>query len=177
MNETMRKAIVTAGVMLATVMQTLDSTIANVALPHMQGSVAATQDQIAWVLTSYIIAAAISTPLTAFLAIRYGRKRLLALSVVGFTVTSMLCGAAQTLDQIVFFRLAQGAFGRITQPGQQGGADLFQTSLVEVRAVFDLGMAQLQRSPCLARQRALELLGLGIQHLREGRFAPDIGRQ
>ncbi|KAB7739969.1 DHA2 family efflux MFS transporter permease subunit [Parvibaculum sedimenti] len=119
MNETMRKAIVTAGVMLATVMQTLDSTIANVALPHMQGSVAATQDQIAWVLTSYIIAAAIATPLTAFLAIRFGRKRLLAISVVGFTVTSMLCGAAQTLDQIVFFRLAQGAFGAAFVPLSQ----------------------------------------------------------
>ena len=119
MNETMRKAIITAAVMLATVMQTLDSTIANVALPHMQGSVAATQDQIAWVLTSYIIAAAISTPLTAFLAIRFGRKRLLTISVIGFTLTSMLCGAAQTLDQIVLFRLAQGLFGAAFVPLSQ----------------------------------------------------------
>ncbi|MGB5950017.1 MAG: DHA2 family efflux MFS transporter permease subunit [Parvibaculum sp.] len=119
MTPTLRRAIVTGAIMLATVMQTLDSTIANVALPHMQGTMAATQDQIAWVLTSYIIAAAIATPATGFLAIRFGRKTLLAISVVGFTVTSMLCGAAMTLDQIVIFRLAQGAFGAAFVPLSQ----------------------------------------------------------
>jgi DHA2 family multidrug resistance protein len=119
MNESMRKAVVTGAIMLATVMQTLDSTIANVALPHMQGSMAATQDQISWVLTSYIIAAAIATPLTGFLSVRFGRKRLLAISVVGFTVTSMLCGAAMNLDEIVIFRLAQGVFGASFVPLSQ----------------------------------------------------------
>lgn len=119
MTPNMRKAVVTGAIMLATVMQTLDSTIANVALPHMQGSMAATQDQVAWVLTSYIIAAAIATPASAFLSMRFGRKRLLGISVVGFTVTSMLCGAAQSLDQIVLFRLAQGAFGAAFVPLSQ----------------------------------------------------------
>lgn len=119
MTPTLRKAIVTGAIMLATVMQTLDSTIANVALPHMQGSMTATQDQIAWVLTSYIIAAAIATPATGFLSNRFGRKRLLLISVVGFTVTSMLCGAALTLDQIVLFRIAQGAFGASFVPLSQ----------------------------------------------------------
>ena len=79
-------------IMLATIMQALDTTIANVALPHMQGSLSATQDQIAWVLTSYIVAAAIATPLTGWLAGRFGRKRLFLVSIVGFTVASLLCG-------------------------------------------------------------------------------------
>ena len=119
MNARTQRAIVTGSIMLATVMQTLDSTIANVALPHMQGTMSATQDQIAWVLTSYIIAAAIATPATGFLSQRFGRKRLLAISIVGFTVTSMLCGAAQTLEEIVIFRLFQGACGAAFVPLSQ----------------------------------------------------------
>jgi len=102
---------VTASIMLATVMQVLDMTITNVALPHMQGSMSATQDQIAWVLTSYIVAAAIMTPPTGFLAARFGRKRVFAAAVIGFTITSMLCGAAASLPQMVMFRLLQGMFG------------------------------------------------------------------
>ena len=102
---------ITLSVMLATIMQALDTTIANVALPHMQGSMSATQDQISWVLTSYIVAAAIFMPLTGFLTARFGRKRIFIWAVVGFTVASMLCGAAQDLGQIVFFRLLQGVFG------------------------------------------------------------------
>ena len=90
-------AAITVCVMLATLMQALDTTIANVALPYMQGSVSASQDQIAWVLTSYIVAAAIMTPPTGFLAGRFGRKRLFLVSVAGFTVASMLCGMAQSL--------------------------------------------------------------------------------
>ena len=101
------RALVTVSVMLATIMQALDTTIANVALPHMQGSMGATQDQISWVLTSYIVAAAICMPLTGVLAARIGRKRLFMWAVVGFTLASMLCGAAQTLTQIVLFRLLQ----------------------------------------------------------------------
>ena len=102
---------ITLSVMLATIMQALDTTIANVALPHMQGSMSATQDQISWVLTSYIVAAAIFMPLTGFLTARFGRKRIFIWSVIGFTIASMLCGAAQDLTQIVVFRLLQGVFG------------------------------------------------------------------
>src|SRR5271163_112900 len=100
---------ITASIMLATVMNSLDTTIANVALPHMAGSVSASADQITWVLTSYIIAAAIMTPTTGWLAGRFGRKRVFLVSIVGFTVASALCGAAQNLDEIVIFRLLQGA--------------------------------------------------------------------
>ena len=85
------RVAITVCVILATVMQALDTTIANVALPYMQGSVSATQDQIDWVLTSYIVAAAIMTPPTGFLAGRFGLKRLFLTSVAGFTIASMLC--------------------------------------------------------------------------------------
>src|SRR6185312_2080345 len=105
------RAAITVCVILATLMQALDTTIANVALPYMQGSVSASQDQIDWVLTSYIVAAAIMTPPTGFLAGRFGLKRLFLVSVTGFTIASMLCGMAQTLTQIVLFRVMQGAFG------------------------------------------------------------------
>jgi DHA2 family multidrug resistance protein len=112
-------ALVTFGTMLATIMQALDTTIANVALPHMQGTFSATQDQITWVLTSYIVAAAIMTPPTGWLAARYGRKRLYLASVAGFTVTSVLCGLAMTIDEAVIFRLLQGAFGAALVPLSQ----------------------------------------------------------
>ncbi|MDH2915637.1 MAG: DHA2 family efflux MFS transporter permease subunit, partial [Gallionella sp.] len=110
---------ITLAVMLATIMQALDTTIANVALPHMQGAMSATQDQISWVLTSYIVAAAIFMPLTGFLTARFGRKRIFIWSVVGFTVSSMLCGAAQDLAQIVLFRMLQGVFGAFLVPLSQ----------------------------------------------------------
>jgi len=113
------RGFVTLSVMLATIMQALDTTIANVALPHMQGTMGATLDQIAWVLTSYIVAAAIFMPLTGFLSARLGRKRIFMWSVAGFTVTSMLCGAAQSLNQIVVFRLLQGIFGASLVPLSQ----------------------------------------------------------
>jgi len=113
------RGFITVSVMLATIMQALDTTIANVALPHMQGTMVATQDQISWVLTSYIVAAAIFMPLTGFLTARLGRKRVFMWSVVGFTITSMLCGAAQSLGQIVFFRLLQGVFGACLVPLSQ----------------------------------------------------------
>jgi MFS transporter, DHA2 family, multidrug resistance protein len=111
--------MVTLCVILATLMQALDTTIANVALPYMQGSVSASQDQIDWVLTSYIVAAAIMTPPTGFLAGRFGVKRLFLASVIGFTVASMLCGMAQSLVQIVLFRVLQGAFGAALVPLSQ----------------------------------------------------------
>ncbi|HWG00129.1 MAG TPA: DHA2 family efflux MFS transporter permease subunit [Steroidobacteraceae bacterium] len=110
---------ITLCVMLATLMQSLDTTIANVALPHMQGSLAASQDQIDWVLTSYIVAAAIATPLTGFLTARLGLKRLFIVSVVGFTIASMLCGMAQSVTEIVLFRWLQGLFGAALVPLSQ----------------------------------------------------------
>src|ERR1700761_1562326 len=105
--------------MAGTLMQALDSTIANVALPYMQGSLAASRDQITWVLTSYIVAAAIMTAPVGWLAARFGRKNFALICISGFTVTSMMCGAAQTLDQMIIFRLAQGAFGAALSPLSQ----------------------------------------------------------
>jgi DHA2 family multidrug resistance protein len=117
--EGIHRAAITVCVILATIMQALDTTIANIALPYIQGSVSASQDQINWVLTSYIVAAAIMTPPTGFLAGRFGRKRLFLASVVGFTVASMLCGMAQSLVQIVLFRILQGMFGAALVPLSQ----------------------------------------------------------
>ena len=87
--------------MAGTLMQALDSTIANVALPYMQGSLAASRDQITWVLTSYIVAAAIMTAPVGWMAARFGRKNFALVSLAGFTVASMMCGAAQTLNEMI----------------------------------------------------------------------------
>src|SRR3984885_9285179 len=89
--------------MAGTLMQALDSTIANVALPYMQGSLSASRDQITWVLTSYIVAAAIMTAPVGWIAARFGRKNFIITSIAGFTIASMLCGAAQSLPQMVIF--------------------------------------------------------------------------
>jgi DHA2 family multidrug resistance protein len=110
---------ITISIMLATVMNSLDTTIANVALPHIQGSVQAGPEQIGWVLTSYIIAAAIMTPLTGWLAGRMGRKRLFLVSIGGFVAASMLCGIATSLPELVLFRLLQGMFGASLIPLSQ----------------------------------------------------------
>src|SRR6202045_4669532 len=110
---------ITACIILAVLMQALDTTIANVALPYMQGSVSASADQINWVLTSYIVAAAIMTPPSGFLANRFGRKRVLMAAVAGFVFASVLCGIAQSLFQIVTFRLLQGFFGAALVPLSQ----------------------------------------------------------
>ena len=113
------RGLLTACAMIATLMQILDSTIANVALPYMQGSLSTTLDQVMWVLTSYVIASAIMTAPVGWLAQRFGRKNLFIGSVIGFTVTSMMCGAAQTLEQIVFFRVLQGICGAAIAPLSQ----------------------------------------------------------
>jgi DHA2 family multidrug resistance protein len=102
---------ITSWLIVATLMQALDTTIANVALPYMQGSVSASQDEIAWVFTSYLVTSAIMTPPTGFLAARFGIKRVLLVCFTGLTIASMLCGAAQSLPQIVLFRCLQSAFG------------------------------------------------------------------
>ncbi|MGC2203749.1 MAG: DHA2 family efflux MFS transporter permease subunit [Stellaceae bacterium] len=105
------RGMITASIMLATIMQGVDNTIANVALPHIQGSLSAAQDQITWVLTSYIIAVAIMTPLTGWLAGRLGIKYVFLFSVAGFTLASALCGSATNLTELVIYRLLQGACG------------------------------------------------------------------
>src|SRR5579859_6772789 len=108
--------MITVIAMAATVMQVLDTTIANVALPHMQGSLGATQDQISWVLTSYIVVAAISTPMTGWIAARLGRSRAFTIAIALFTAMSALCAMATTLPQIVLFRSLQGATGALLVP-------------------------------------------------------------
>jgi MFS transporter, DHA2 family, multidrug resistance protein len=115
----LRRNMVTICAMTATIMQALDTTIANVALPYMQGTLSASQDQINWVLTSYIVAAAIMTAPVGWIANRFGRKRIFILCSGGFTVASVLCGLAQDIEQMVLFRLMQGVFGAALVPLSQ----------------------------------------------------------
>jgi MFS transporter, DHA2 family, multidrug resistance protein len=136
------RGAITASIMLATFMQGVDTTITNVALPHMQGSLSASQDQIAWVVTSYIVAAAIMTPLTGWLAGRFGIKYVFLFSVIGFTVASALCGVATSLTQLVIYRLLQGICGAALVPLSQ--AVLFQINPPErhakAMAVWGMGV-------------------------------------
>ena len=111
--------MVTICAMTATIMQALDTTIANVALPYMQGTLSASQDQINWVLTSYIVAAAIMTAPVGWIANRFGRKRIFIVCSAGFTIASVLCGLAQDITQMVLFRLLQGVFGAALVPLSQ----------------------------------------------------------
>src|SRR5271156_3128542 len=115
----LNRPMLTISIMLATLIQSLDSTIANVALPHMQGTLSASQDEITWVLTSYIVAAAIATPLTGRLSHRLSTKRLLVISIGGFTIASAFCGLSESLAQIVASRLLQGIFGASLVPLSQ----------------------------------------------------------
>jgi DHA2 family multidrug resistance protein len=119
------RGLITLSIMLATIMQVLDTTIANVALPSMTGDLGASQDTINWVLTSYIVAAAIMTPVTGWLADRFGRKELFLASIVGFTTASVLCAGAWSLETMVAFRLLQGVFGAAIVP-------LSQTFLLDI---------------------------------------------
>ena len=128
------RGAITACVILSVIMQALDTTIANVALPYIQGSVSASADQINWVLTSYIVAAAVMTPPSGYLANRFGRKRILLVSITGFVVASVLCGLAQSLFQIVGFRLLQGLFGAALVP-------LAQSILLDIYTVEERGSA------------------------------------
>src|SRR6201997_3540061 len=115
----LRRNMVTICAMTATIMQALDTTIANVALPYMQGTLSASQDQINWVLTSYIVAAAIMTAPVGWIANRFGRKRIFIICSAGFTFASVLCGLAQDINQMVLFRLLQGVFGAALVPLSQ----------------------------------------------------------
>jgi DHA2 family multidrug resistance protein len=112
-------ALVTLAVMLGTLLQVLDTTIVNVALPNMQGSLSASQDQISWVLTSYIVGAAIMTPPTGWLSGRFGRKHVYLVSMLGFLAASFLCGTATSLMEIVLLRVVQGLFGAAMVPISQ----------------------------------------------------------
>ena len=134
MTKVAHKGMITVSIMLATIMQALDTTIANVALPHMQGSLQSSQDQISWVLTSYIVAAAIATPLTGWLCVQWGRRRIFLIAVVGFTVASALCGMAQNLTEMVLARLLQGLFGAALVP-------LSQAVLLDINPKEKVGQA------------------------------------
>jgi MFS transporter, DHA2 family, multidrug resistance protein len=131
---TPNRALITICLMIATLMQALDSTIANVALPYMQGSLSASYDEITWVLTSYVVMAAIMTAPVGWLAARFGRKNLFIACLIGFTVTSMLCGIAGSLPQMVLYRLAQGAFGAALVP-------LSQSTMLDIYPPEQRGMA------------------------------------
>jgi DHA2 family multidrug resistance protein len=128
------RGLITVSIMLATIMQALDTTIANVALPHMQGSLQSSQDQITWVLTSYIVAAAIATPITGWLCGQWGRRRVFLAAVVGFTAASALCGMAGSLWEIVAARLLQGLFGAALVP-------LSQAVLLDINPKEKIGQA------------------------------------
>jgi DHA2 family multidrug resistance protein len=128
------RGAITISIMLATIMQGVDNTIANVALPHIQGSLSAAQDQIAWVLTSYIVSAAIMMPLTGWLAGRFGIKYVFFVSVIGFTLASALCGSATSLGQLVLYRVLQGICGAALVP-------LSQSTLLQINPVERHGQA------------------------------------
>ncbi len=136
------RGIVTICLMIATLMQALDSTIANVALPYMQGSLSASYDEITWVLTSYVVMAAIMTAPVGWLAAHFGRKNLFIACLVGFTITSMLCGVAESLAQMVIYRLLQGAFGAALVP-------LSQSTLMDIY-------------PPAQRGSAMSIWGMGV---------------
>ncbi|HZX67824.1 MAG TPA: DHA2 family efflux MFS transporter permease subunit [Candidatus Elarobacter sp.] len=136
-----RLILITLGIMAATLMQTLDSTIVTVALPTIQGNLGATQDEGAWVVTGYIISAVIVIPLTPWLQARFGRRQYYSVAIVGFTIASMLCGIASSIDQLIFYRIVQGLFGGgLVATGQASLRDTFPRHLLGAsQAVFALG--------------------------------------
>ena len=143
------KGLLTAAIMLAMVMQVLDTTIANVALPHMRSALQASQDEVSWVLTSYVVAAAIATPLSGWLADRMSRRLLLLVGVAGFTGASLLCGLATSLPQMVMFRILQGLFGATLAP-------LAQAIMLDINPREKMG-------------QAMAMFGLGVM------VAPIVG--
>lgn len=137
-----RRTMVTVCAMTATIMQALDTTVANVALPYMQGSLSASLDQVNWVLTSYIVASAIMTAPVGWLAARFGRKKLFVICAAGFTFASVLCGLAQDIGQMVTYRLLQGMFGAALVP-------LSQSVMLDAYALHE-------------RARAMSIWGMGV---------------
>ena len=164
---------ITGALMLATLMNTLDSTIANVALPHMQGSLSASQDQATWVLTSYILATAIMTPLSGWLSLKIGRKPMLLISITAFTAASMLCGVAQNLPEMVLFRFLQGIAGASVMPlSQTVMLDVYPQRLIPT--VMSLWSATVILGPIIgpAARRLADrelLLALVLLHQRADR--------
>jgi len=136
------RTLISSFAMMGTLMQVLDSTIANVALPYMQGSLNTTIDQISWVLTSYVISSAIMTAPVGWLSARFGRKNLYLTCLIGFTITSMMCGAAGSLEQMVVFRILQGAFGASLVP-------LSQATMLDIY-------------PAEKRSQAMAVFGMGV---------------
>ena len=134
--------LVVIGVMTASLLQILDTTIANVAIPHMQAALGATPDEISWVLTSYIVASAVAMPVTGWLADRIGSRRLFILSTAGFVLASMLCGMAQNITQMVLFRAVQGAAGAFIMPLSQAAMlDINRPSRqAQMMAVWGMGI-------------------------------------
>ena len=132
--EVRHRGLITLSIMAATIMQVLDTTIANVALPSMTGDLGASQDTITWVLTSYIVASAIMTPVTGWLADRLGKRELFLISIVGFVASSLACGIAWSLPSMVAFRLMQGVFGAAIVP-------LSQTFLLDINPREKAGQA------------------------------------
>jgi DHA2 family multidrug resistance protein len=137
-----KRGLLTLGVMAATIMQILDSTIANVALPHMQTALGATADTVTWVLTSYIVASAIAIPLTGWLSDRVGSRNLFLYSVVGFVIASMLCGLATSLTEMVVFRILQGVAAAFMNP-------LSQTVMLDI-------------NPPERQAKAMSVWGMGV---------------
>ncbi len=137
-----RKWIIAVSVMLGTILEVLDSSIVNVSLPHMQGSFSASVDEISWVVTSYLVSAGIMIPMTGWIAGRFGRKRYFVFSIITFVVASAMCGVAQSLNQIVAYRLLQGAAGAAMMPLSQ--AILMETfppqEQMMAMAIWGMGM-------------------------------------
>src|SRR5262245_32256311 len=123
--------IIAISVMFSTFLEVLDTTVVNVSLPHIAGSLSATTEEATWALTSYLVANAIVLPLTGWLSSFFGRRRLLMLAVAGFTSTSFLCGLAPSLGFLVVFRLIQGLTGGVLQPMSQ--AVMFEAFPIEKR--------------------------------------------
>ncbi|MGC8530888.1 MAG: DHA2 family efflux MFS transporter permease subunit [Acidiphilium sp.] len=132
--EGLPRVVITIGCMIGTLMQALDATIANVSLPYMQGSLSASYDEITWVLTSYVIAAAIMTAPVGWLAARFGRKNIFLVSLIGFTISSMMCGIATSLGEMVADRLLQGVFGAALVP-------LSQSTMLDIYPIEKRGSA------------------------------------
>ena len=134
--------MLTIAVMLANIMQLLDSTIANVAIPHMQSGLGATLDTVTWVLTSYILATAVAIPITGWIADRIGSRNLFLFSIIGFTLSSLLCATATTIEQLVFYRIMQGLSGAFIMP-------LSQTVMLDI-------------NPPKNHARAMAIWGMGV---------------
>jgi DHA2 family multidrug resistance protein len=137
----LRRILIVAGVMLAALMQTLDSTITNVALPTIQGNLGASQDEGTWVITAYVIAAIVIIPLTPWLQNRFGRRNYFLVSIVGFTLASVVCGTSESLTTLIMARAVQGAFGGgLLATGQSILRDTFPPSqLAASQGIFALG--------------------------------------